>query len=229
MQSPIIAYKACSSCGAQFRNSAAAETCPYEGTPLSAVTTDPLVGTIIQGKFEVLAMVGLGGWSVVYKARHLGLNKFVALKFLHKHFVDDREKILRFHNEAKAVATISHPNIVFIHDFGLLDNGLPYIAMDFLEGETLAHMLAQRHRLNSDEIIDLFSQACCALTAAHEIGIIHRDIKPSNMVVTENSDGKPHLVICDFGLAKLTSIEESLSLTRTGQTLGTPAYMSPEQ
>lgn len=222
-------YKLCSSCFAQFENADALAMCPHDGTALSSVTGELLTGVIIKDKYKLLAVAGVGGWGVVYKAEHLELHRPIAIKLLHKHLLNDQDRVARFHQEAKAVAALSHPNLVYVHDFGSLPDGQLFIAMDYLEGRALSEVLSAQQRLEASYVIDLLSQACCALTAMHEVGLIHRDLKPSNMIVVPEADRKTRLVICDFGLAKFTAAEQSLALTNTDQILGTPAYMSPEQ
>jgi eukaryotic-like serine/threonine-protein kinase len=181
------------------------------------------------GPYEVLGSIGAGGMGEVYRARDAKLNRFVAIKVLHGQFAADPDRLARFEREAQAIAALSHPGILAIHDFGTA-NGVTYAVMELLEGGTL------RQRLESVPIpprraIDLAIQIVRALAAAHDKGIVHRDLKPENIFVT--ADG--HVKILDFGLARLMPSAADAAATMTqvrtadGLVLGSVGYMSPEQ
>jgi len=177
-------------------------------------------GSLISGKFRILEEIGRGGMGVVYKAEDLKLKRCVALKFLPSHLMDSPELKERFLVEAQAAAALSHPNICVIHEVG--ESGeCPYIAMEYVEGETLRDRI-KRGPLKAEEALDLAIQVAGGLGEAHRKGIIHRDIKSANIMVTDKGQAK----VMDFGLAKLRG---GSSLTRSQTTLGTVAYMSPEQ
>jgi len=171
--------------------------------------------------YRILEKLGEGGMGVVYKAEDVRLNRFVALKFLSANLGSEPEQRQRFIHEAKAASALEHPNICTIHEIDETPAGQMFIAMAYLEGETLKTKI-ERGPLPVREALDLSMQVARGLTKAHERGIIHRDIKPANVIVTDDGVAK----IVDFGLAKLAGATE---LTRTGTTLGTAAYMSPEQ
>jgi len=176
-------------------------------------------GTVV-GRYEILEKIGSGGMGDVYLAQDTELNRKVALKFLPAHLCEDEDCRTRFKREAQAAAQLNHPNIVTIYEVGDFQ-GRPFFAMELMEGQSLRDLI-ESQELSIGAIIDLGIRICEGLNKAHEAGVIHRDIKPSNVVM--DADGRPKLL--DFGLAAVKGAEK---LTRIGSTLGTVAYMSPEQ
>jgi len=196
---------------------------PGTGEPTWSVTSDAeldaLVGRTVR-QYRIEEKLGAGGMGVVYRAHDTRLDRTVALKFLPRHVVADEDAAERFVVEARAAAALDHPNVCTVHEISRDEDDRPFIAMAYCDGETLKQRLA-RGALPLEEAADYAAQIAAGLAAAHAHGIIHRDIKPGNVIVT--SDGV--LKILDFGLAKLADV----ALTGTGVTLGTAAYMSPEQ
>ena len=175
-------------------------------------------------QLEILKFVGKGGMGAVYKARQPVLDRFVAVKVLPPEFGRDPAFAERFTREARAMARLSHPNIVAIYDFGQTD-GLFYFVMEYIDGANLRQTL-QGGKLKPDEALAIVPQICDALQFAHDEGIVHRDIKPENVLI----DNRGRVKIADFGLAKLLGEEQiEVTLTHTNQVLGTLRYMAPEQ
>jgi serine/threonine protein kinase len=187
------------------------------------------VGSIISERYELVAKLGSGGMGVVYKARHLALNKLFAIKIVSDHLASQDEFRLRFDREAKSASMLDHPNLVSITDYGTTEFNEPYIVMDFINGRNLAEELEQYHRLAKERAVRIFMQICDGVGYAHEIGLMHRDLKPGNIMITRAGENE-QVKIIDFGIAKLISAQGagSQSHTRTNA-LGSPLYMSPEQ
>ncbi len=182
--------------------------------------------------FEVVRLIGEGGMGTVYEAKHPLIRRRVAIKVLRHEFTRDLDLVRRFFNEARATSEIRHPNIVEVVDVGTLPDGVPYLVMELLEGESLSECLASVGRLDAPNAAFLISQAADALQAAHENAIIHRDLKPDNLFLVRTTPEAPalHVKVLDFGIAKLRGDPSGSSVrTRPGAVLGTPAYMSPEQ
>jgi len=174
------------------------------------------------GDYEILAELGAGGMGRVFKARHVTLQREVALKVLGRAFASDEAYRQRFLKEARAAARLNHPNIVQIYDFGRVDETF-YIAMEFVRGESVGDRIRRQGRFTEADAVATVAQACTALRVAHAAGIVHRDVKPDNLLLS--ADGVVKLV--DLGLAKSTT--DDANLTQTGVVSGTPHYISPEQ
>lgn len=192
-------------------------------------SSPPKVGQVFDGKFEILSIVGAGGMSVVYKARHLLLDKIVALKVLQSDRLESQHHIDRFKREAQAASTLGHPNIVSVREYGIDENSHPYIVMDFVDGTSLAQTI-KAQSISVPRALRIAAKICDGLQHAHERGVIHRDIKPENILLARDPEGDDLPMIADFGIARITlDDEERTRLTQTGEVFGTPAYMSPEQ
>jgi serine/threonine protein kinase len=181
----------------------------------------------VAGRYRVIKKLGAGGMGAVFLAQQIDLgNRPVALKVLSRKLLDDPEFLQRFHDEANSTASIRHPNVVTIYESGQSDDGTPYIAMEYLEGQSLRDALQLRGALPVTECAEILHQAAHGLSAAHKLGIIHRDVKPDNIFLTRGDENEMLVKVVDFGIAKL---QEATTHTLTGTVLGTPAYMSPEQ
>jgi serine/threonine protein kinase len=185
---------------------------------------DDLTGKTL-GNYRIVERVGHGGMATVYKAYQPALERYVAIKVIHKHLAADDEQFLkRFQREAKAVASLRHPNIVQVFDFGT-EGDVMYMVMEYLEGTTLKavlNALAQKETMRLEEVLRVFQALASAVEYAHQQGMVHRDIKPANVMLTTKGD----VILTDFGIAKIVG---GTQYTATGALTGTPAYMSPEQ
>jgi serine/threonine-protein kinase len=187
----------------------------------------PGPGDIVDGKYEIVGVVGRGGMGVVFEAVHKRLRQRVALKMLHPHVTGEPGVMERFEREARAAGQLLSPNIARVLDVETSNTGLPFIVMEFLEGRDLQDELETKKQLPIDEAVGYVLQACSAMREAHALGIIHRDLKPANIFLCPTPDG-PVIKILDFGISKITT-EVDGRLTAAMTTLGSPIYMSPEQ
>jgi len=205
--------------------------CPEDGGDLYNTSQDKLIGQVFANRYKILSIVGQGGMSTVYKAQHTYMDRIVAVKLLHPHLVKDPISVQRFQQEAKAAASLSHPNIITVYDFGVTEEGLAFLVMDYLEGPSLGDLLDRTGPVPSEEALDIFRQVLKGLCHAHRKGVVHRDLKPRNMVLAVDEDGTVQVKIVDFGIAKVIPQDggESQHLTQTGEVFGSPIYMSPEQ
>jgi len=188
------------------------------------------VGTVIDNKYKVVSSMGQGGMGEVFKVAHIHLGKIFALKVVKFQDVDaDIHKIVRFNREAKVLAKLQHPNIVMITDFGVINNKVPYLVMDYIEGITLRELINNKKVIGYVEALDITKQIAAGLYQAHIQGIIHRDLKPENIMIQQLLDGQIIVRILDFGIAKIVSKEEGeVNISKDGS-LGTLKYMSYEQ
>lgn len=217
--------KVCPECTSNFSDEVSA--CPHDGSELTVKSTEVKPGQVFAGQYEIISVLGRGGMSIVYRARHRLMDRLVAIKLLQGE--TDNVAVERFKQEAKAASSLNHPNIIGIYDFGIIDNQ-PYLVMDCLEGKTLGDILDDEVVLSLDRSVSLFRQACYGLEHAHKNGIVHRDLKPGNLCLVKDENGKEMLKIVDFGIAKLVGhTSGQLNLTQTGEIFGSPLYMSPEQ
>jgi DNA-binding NarL/FixJ family response regulator len=184
--------------------------------------------TPLGDRYEIEGVLGRGGMGIVYKGKHLLMNRPVAIKMLNPEHSGDKNVVARFQSEAQTLSQLSHPNLVSVFDFGVTGNNEPYMIMDFHSGQSLESYLLANGILSAKIGIGIFMQVLSGLSIVHKSGIVHRDIKPSNLIISQ--DHLPQVKIVDFGIAKNHSAEKTrLKLTNTGEVVGTPRYMSPEQ
>ena len=189
--------------------------------------SDTLIGRIVGGSYLLQEVVGVGGMGRVYKAEQSTLGRTVAVKVIHPHLLSDEQTVARFYQEARASSRLNHPNSVSIIDFGRTDDGILYLAMEFLSGKDLALVMHEEGPLAVDRVCTILINTLDALGEAHELGIVHRDLKPENIILRPLRSGDDLVKVVDFGLATIVGGESSI--TKPGLVCGTPDYMSPEQ
>lgn len=189
-------------------------------------------GDLLAGKFRIERVLGAGGMGVVVAAQHLQLDEKVAIKFLLPNALEHPEAAERFLREAKAAVRIKSEHVVRVTDVGTLDNGAPYMVMEYLEGRDLSQWLKQTGVLSSEQAVEFILQALEAIADAHGLGIVHRDLKPGNLFCVRRSDGLLSIKVLDFGISKVSSSNPTtpqFDMTAPSTIMGSPLYMSPEQ
>ena len=222
------ALKMCPTCGTEYP--ANERFCPRDGTALRSVggESSDLVGSIIAERYHVLKKLGEGGMGQVYLAEHVKMGRKSAVKVMNPGMVHDGDAISRFNREAANASRINHPNVAGIYDFGETPEGLIYLAMEFIEGQSLTALVESAGALPAMRAADITKQAADGLQVAHDMGIVHRDLKPDNIMIAKNRDGSDLVKVVDFGIAKAAG-SDAQKVTKTGLVVGTPEYMSPEQ
>jgi len=202
-----------------------------EMNELGALPVRFQAGDVIAAKYQVQRIIGAGGMGVVLQATHLQLGQSVAIKLLNVDEATRAEATVRFLREGRAAASLKGDHVVRIYDVGTLDDGLPFIVMEFLHGVDLAELLEIQGPLSVEQAVEYITQATSAIAEAHDNGIVHRDLKPSNLFATQQSDGSNSIKVLDFGISKSMATDTQLqgNLTATRSVLGSPFYMSPEQ
>ena len=222
--------KICDSCRATYPTEYS--TCPKDGTSLR-FSSELSPGTIVRGKYEIQEKIGTGGMASVYRAQHLAFNEVVAMKVVSSKLMEDEGFLKRFKTEAVVTRKLVHPNAVRVEDFDTLEDGRPFMAMEYVNGRSLRHLLIDKKVLPAERAVNIARQAAAALAAAHKLGITHRDIKPDNILLVDNGDGTDTAKVLDFGIAKIregsTDFGAGYTPTQTGLVVGTPQYLSPEQ
>lgn len=212
------------------------EFCPDDGSItvseeiFNGTTADPLIGRVLNDRYEILGIIGQGGMGAVYRGTQISVQREVAIKVILSDFARDPKNIKRFHREALATSKLTHPNIVYLHDFGQTHDGIPYIVMEYLKGKPLDAILEESRVLPEDRVVSIAAQILKALHHAHGHDVIHRDLKTANVFLVQSRGEQELTKVVDFGIAKILSKGTGQSdITKTGITVGSPAYMSPEQ
>jgi serine/threonine protein kinase len=216
----------CASCGrpleSQAESRSSADTVTSGPRSISAPSSGDgrfAAGAVVAGRYRIVSLAGRGGMGEVYRAYDDKLEQPVALKFLPAALSQDGAALARFHNEVRTARQVSHPNVCRVYDIGEWQ-GMPFLSMEYVDGEDLASLLRRIGRLPSDKAVEIARRLCAALAAAHEKGVLHRDFKPGNIMI----NGRGQVLITDFGLAALAA-----QVTGPEARYGTPAYMAPEQ
>lgn len=192
------------------------------------------VGELVDDKYLLERKLGAGGMATIFQAVHRQIGKTVAIKFLHPSLCADEGAVKRFRREAQAAAAIGHPGIIDIHDIGVTEDDAPYLVMEFLKGETLGERLEREAALDPSLAAYVMAQTLSALAAAHDAKVVHRDLKPANLFLVDNGTPLPSVKLLDFGISRflgpspVSGSDPSLRLTKDGEMVGTPFYMSPE-
>jgi eukaryotic-like serine/threonine-protein kinase len=216
--------KHCPTCN--LRYPVEAVTCIVDRTPLLLVP-DPLLGELIAGKYRIESVLGVGGMATVYLARTARLDRAVAVKVFRKDLSNDLKLRERFRRESTSTRRLAHPNIIEILDQGDMDDGTPFMVMEYLDGQTLEAFLKKTPGpMAIPQVLDLMSQVVAGLARAHDFQVIHRDLKPDNLYIVSMPDGTERMKILDFGIARCLLDSR---LTGTGEIFGTPQYMAPER
>lgn len=225
----------CPSCSRDITVSDGALFCPMCGATLAMADGDAWIGRTIAGRFTIKSLLGEGGIGRVYVAEQTVGNakRRLAVKMLLPEHASNPEMVRRFFRECEVVSLVEHPNVVRIYDFGEAEPGAFYIAMELVAGRSLAAILRSEGPLPPERALHVLAQACRAVAAVHERGVIHRDLKPDNLMISATADDRDFVKVLDFGIAKPlgagASAPESSAVTRAGVVLGSPPYMSPEQ
>jgi eukaryotic-like serine/threonine-protein kinase len=197
--------------------------------PPSPEPADSLIGTLLAGRYRILSLIGEGAMGAVYLGEHVRIGRRDAIKVLRNGIGNDPESMSRFVRGARNVSLIRHPNVCTIYDFSDTAEGRQFLAMEFIEGETLKEILDREGRLEPARALRITQQVADALHAAHEVGVIHRDLKPGNIMISRRPDGSELVKVVDFDIAKGPDEAAGEEVTRLGFVVGTPEYMSPEQ
>jgi len=219
--------KTCPKCGSEYPDTTT--LCPADGVALEQ-TTDTLIGTTLAGKYRIEEKLSEGGMGAVYRGTHVLMDKTVAVKVLRPSLAADEKIVARFSREARAASRISHPHALSVTDFGEAENGVVFLVMEYLSGQTLKEVIREGGPMALSRVVEIVKQVGAALDAAHEQGVVHRDLKSDNIMLVNTTAGD-YAKVLDFGIAKIKEREGEYDpgLTAPDLVIGTPQYMSPEQ
>ena len=191
---------------------------------------EDLLGKVWGERYQILEFIGRGGMGMVFKARHLQMDRIVALKVIHRKLCQDEKQVQRFEQEARTSSKLHHPNSIRVYDYGTSDDARLFMAMEFLSGVTLGKLIQNEGPQPPERVIHIARQIIKSLSEAHELGLVHRDLKPENIVICDIYGERDFVKVLDFGIAKaIGPSEEQMNLTQTGFICGTPRYLCPEQ
>ncbi len=220
--------KICPQCGKTYGKQI--QVCPDDNATLTlAPAPDPMIGRVLAERYKLVEKIGEGGMGAIYKAVHTKMDRVCAIKLLTSLSTDSEAAVERFKREARMASSIDNPHAVTIYDFGEAEDGLLYLAMEFIEGQQLTDMMKNKRIIGSARVVHIVQQVADALEAAHSLGIVHRDLKPDNIMICRKGAETDYVKVLDFGIAKTIADDGNDNLTKTGFVLGTPVYMSPEQ
>jgi serine/threonine protein kinase len=222
-------HKLCPTCGASY--GAENAFCPLDSTPLRPIVEgDKLIGSVVAGRYLVSDRIGAGGMGAVYRAQDVRLQRPAAIKVLHATLNQDSDALARFSREASNASKINNEHVVHVYDFGETEDGVPYLAMEFVPGESLRAVLEREGPLAPARAAKLLGQIAHGLEAAHQLeeAVVHRDLKPDNVLVTTDRSGHELAKVVDFGISKAIR-NDAQRVTKTGFVTGTYEFMSPEQ
>ena len=221
--------KTCPLCSKEYPDNV--KFCPVDGSTLRAKAAGAdLVGQVVADRYHIIKKLGEGGMGAVYLGEHVKMGRKSAIKVMNPGMAHDPDAVSRFNREASNASRISHPNVCQIYDFGETTDGLIYLAMEFIEGQSLTDLIDREGALPAVRAASILKQSADALQAAHDLGIVHRDLKPDNIMIAQARDGADVVKVVDFGIAKAVAGDETgQKVTKTGLVVGTPEYMSPEQ
>jgi protein kinase-like protein len=226
----VSTTKVCIQCGAIY--DVGQKFCPNDGSPLRLQNPeDPLIGQLVADRYQIISLIGEGGMGRVYCAEHVRMGRKSAVKVINPALATTADAIARFNREAANACRINHPNVAQVYDFGEMADGTLYLAMEYVEGETLDAVIARLGPLPVARAAQITKQVADALFTAHHLDIVHRDLKPENVMLARHLDGSDWVKVVDFGIAKTVQRDGggSQTVTTAGVSLGTPEYMSPEQ
>ncbi|HKY03988.1 MAG TPA: SUMF1/EgtB/PvdO family nonheme iron enzyme [Blastocatellia bacterium] len=220
--------KICPQCGKTYGKQV--QVCPDDNATLAlAAPPDPMIGRVLAERYKIVAKIGEGGMGAIYKAVHTKMDRVCAIKLLTSLSTDSEAAVERFKREARMASSIDNPHAVTIYDFGEAEDGLLYLAMEFIEGRQLTDIMKNNRVIGGARVVHIVEQVAEALGAAHSLGIVHRDLKPDNIMICRKGAESDYVKVLDFGIAKTIADDGNENLTKTGFVLGTPVYMSPEQ
>src|SRR2546429_8355848 len=219
--------KVCPVCQREYPNTMT--LCSADAAMLQTVG-DPLLGQTLAGKYKIDKLIKRGGMGAVYRGKHVLMDKTVAIKVLHPSLAVDDAVVARFSREAKAASRISHPHAVNVTDFGEAENGVVFLVMEYLDGQTLKEIIKSQGPMPLARVVEIVRQVAGALDAAHGQGVVHRDLKSDNIMLSQTT-GADWAKVLDFGIAKIQQPEgiHDPDITAANLVVGTPQYMSPEQ